>query len=207
MERASPHSQLLQFLDWLHSIGVHRYDLALNRRNPSTGRSIFLHPKTTCSGSLDRAQVLQRLSWLRAENSHQADIYFRPARHGAWPLIFLDDLNVRLAHKIAHKYGAAIIETSHNSCHLWLTLSKKLTEYARYEAQCYLVNCLQGQADAGSVSGEHWGRLPGFRNWKPSRNCWVNLRLLSHKRQWSPLFVRFYQAKSLLQYEEHSNRP
>ncbi len=202
MERASPHLQILQFLDWLHSTGVHLYDLALNRRNCSTGQAVFLHPKTTLAGNLNREEVIQRLSWLRAENSQHADIYFRPARHNAWPLIFLDDLSIPLAHKVTQKYSAAIIETSYNSCHLWLALSKTLLERERYEAQCYLVNRLKGQADAGSVSGEHWGRMPGFRNWKPSRNCWVNLRVLSKKRLWNPIFAesttqnRCYKTKN-----------
>src|SRR5690606_1924066 len=35
-------------------------------------------------------------------------------------------------------------------------------------------------ADPGSTSGEHFGRAAGFRNRKPGRDCWVNLRWDAH---------------------------
>ena len=55
------------------------------------------------------SSIEKRLAWLRAENAAGADIYFRPYRHKAWPLIFLDDLPPIMAVKIATKYRAAVI--------------------------------------------------------------------------------------------------
>ena len=117
-----------------------------------------------------------------AENAAGADIYVRPSRHGSWPMVFLDDLPPRLAAHIADSYRAAVILTSPERCHLWLHTTRSLSEHERFLVQKQLVKRLQGQADPGSVSGAHWGRLPGFKNCKRKRNCWVNLDLLSHGR-------------------------
>jgi len=87
------------------------------------------------------------LGWVRAENAHGAEIYIRPARGFDWPLVFLDDLPVPVAQQLAQAYGAMVIQTS---------------PAARFGA------------DKGSVSGEHLGRLAGFKNWKRA-GCWVNL--------------------------------
>ena len=44
-------------------------------------------------------------------------------------------------------------------------------------------------ADLGSISGEHLGRLAGFKNWK-RRGTWVNVRTASHAgRRWDPSVV------------------
>ncbi len=57
-------------------------------------------------------------------------------------------------------------------CHLWLRLTHALDEHHRYLAQRWLIPKVN--ADLGSVSGEHLGRLAGTRNWKRA-SVWVNV--------------------------------
>lgn len=173
-------------LAWFSQIGVTHFDLAVGRRDAQRFPGQFLAPRFTGAQELPVDRVAGRLPWLRAENAAGGDIYFRPFRHGAWPVIFLDDLSPSRAIRIAGKYRAAVVETSPGSCHLWLGTALLLDEAQRAGVQRDLVTRLQGAADPGSVSGEHWGRLPGFRNYKPGRNCWVNLRARTHALPYLP---------------------
>ncbi len=177
--REKPKEQLKHLMMWLGQSQVTHLDLAVQRRQSWGEKGTFLAPRTSRAEDLCPAQIEARLPWLRCENAAGADIYFRPYRHEAWPLVFLDDLSPNMAGKIAGKYRAAVIGTSKGRCHLWLHMTRALDERARFVTQKSLVERLNGEADPGSVSGEHWGRLPGFRNRKPGRNCWVNLLILS----------------------------
>jgi hypothetical protein len=113
------------------------------------------------------------LPWLRAENVRQAEIYIRPARSDRWPLILLDDVEPARALRIAQTYAALAVQTSPaGGCHLWLCLTQPLDEHQRYLAQRWLIPRVN--ADPGSVSGEHLGRLAGTRNWKRG-GVWVNV--------------------------------
>lgn len=183
---ARPAWAIESLLQWFAHMEVTQFDLAVQRRGPNGAPQQFLAPRFTGAQALEAAQLESRLPWLRAENAAGNDIYFRPFRHQAWPLVFLDDLAPRLALRIAAKYRAAVIETSPGSCHLWLGMAVPLAEQERTRVQQDLVTRLAGAADPGSVSGDHWGRLPGFRNHKPDRNCWVNLRTLSKARSYLP---------------------
>jgi len=122
--------------------------------------------------SLDHAGINKVLSFLRAENVKKHDIYFRPAQHEAWPVIFLDDLTNQQARGISRKYQSWIIETSPGLHHAWILMDRSLSLNERYFEQSRIVRL--GFGDRGSVSGEHFGRLPGFKNWKRGGN-WVNL--------------------------------
>ncbi len=173
-------------LAWFDDTGVTQFDLAVQRRDGAGLGQAFLAPRFTRSQGLGIAGVAHRLPWLRAENVQGHDIYFRPFRYLPWPVIFLDDLPPGLATRIAKKYRAAVIETSPGRCHLWLALTSPLEETQRSWVQKDLVAKLQGSADPGSVSGDHWGRLPGFRNRKPQRDCWVNLHALTRGHPYKP---------------------
>ena len=181
-----PTRTIQSLLRWFAHIHVTQFDLAVQRRRTDGGPYQFLAPRFTGAQALDVAQLEHRLPWLRAENAAGHDIYFRPFRRQAWPVVFLDDLAPPIAMKIAVKYRAAVIETSPGSCHLWLCTAFPLDEQQRTRVQQDLVTRLAGAADPGSVSGDHWGRLPEFRNQKPHRNCWVNLRALSKARPYLP---------------------
>jgi len=142
-------------------LGVDLADLAIRRRD---GTMLW-----------QRKRPLENvpLAWARAENAHGADIYARPARGYAWPLVFLDDVRPDLAIEVAASNGGLAIQTSpEGGCHLWLPTSAPLDEADRCTRQRWLAQ--QFGADPGSVSGEHLGRLAGFRNWKRG-GCWVNV--------------------------------
>jgi len=142
-------------------IQVHRADLAIRRRD---GTMIWQR-----NLSVDDLP----LGWARAENAHGADVYIRPARGHDWPLVFLDDVPVPLAKPLALEYGAMVVQTSpEGGCHIWIPCDRALHEHARLRVQRRLAEKLG--ADKGSVSGEHLGRLAGFKNWKRG-GCWVNV--------------------------------
>ena len=169
--------QTAAMIRWWHEIAaVEHVDIAVRR---SGGEMIWHHD-----------QHLSRLPlpWMRAENAGGADVYWRPARGHAWPLVFLDDVERRLALRIAGKYDCAVVETSPpGGCHVWLRCSRPLTEAERRRAQRWLV--ARTGADPGSVSGAHLGRLAGLKNWK-RQGCWVNVRALTvNCPPWDPQVV------------------
>ena len=88
-------------------------------------------------------------------------------------MILLDDVEPGLAQRIARQYAALVVHTSPaGGCHLWLRLTRALDQQQRYYAQRWLIP--RTNADSGSVSGEHLGRLAGTRNWKRG-GVWVNV--------------------------------
>lgn len=157
---------------WAHC-GIDRVDLALRR--PSG--AMLWH----------RSLALEELPlpWARYENSRETDVYIRPARGRAWPLVFLDDLDSAQARRVAQKYSALVVETSSlGGCHLWLRAMMPLDEASRRDAQRRLAQHLGG--DHASTSGEHLGRLAGFKNWKRG-GCWVNVLVSTpNARLWKP---------------------
>jgi hypothetical protein len=164
-------------LRWWREIGVDRADLAVKQRPPA---GMILHH--------DLALGHLPLTWARGLNLCQAEVYIRPARGYAWPLVFLDDVPTPLARRVARKYDAMVVQTSPaGGCHIWLGCLQPLEEQARCKAQRWLARHLA--ADPGSVSGEHLGRLAGFKNWKRG-GTWVNVLDDSrHRRLWDPTAV------------------
>lgn len=161
-------------LGWWRDIGIDRADLAVKRWG--MGGMIWHH---------DLALDSLPLPWARSQNVQKAEVYIRPARGYGWPLVFLDDVDGSLADGVAQKYEAVVVETSPaGGCHIWLACDRALGEQARAEAQRWLARCVG--ADPGSVSGEHLGRLAGFKNWKRG-GTWVNVLDASrHGRRWDP---------------------
>jgi hypothetical protein len=161
-------------LAWWHDAGIERADMAVK---PPEGGMMWHHGLT-----LDSLP----LAWARALNVRRAEVYIRPAREHAWPLVFLDDVNVPLGTRIARKYDAMAVETSPlGGCHIWLACDQPLSEEARRDAQRWLTQTVA--ADPASVSGEHLGRLAGFKNWKRG-GTWVNVLAASrHGRLWNPV--------------------
>ena len=154
--RASEHTRAM--LAWWRRVDVGRVDLAV--RQPS-GAMVW-HRDLALDGSLP-------LPWARAQNVRRGDVYVRPSRHDPWPLIFLDDVPTPRARRVAAKYEALLVETSlAGGCHIWLACRRALAEAGRRDAQRWLAGRLG--ADPGSVSGEHPGRLAGFKNWKRGGN-------------------------------------
>lgn len=167
---ASQHTE--RMLRWWMRAGVHRADLAVKRADGA----MLWHADQT-------VQTLP-LSWARAQNAKNANVYVRPARGYRWPLVFLDDVPCPLAAAVTRKYAALVVCTSQaGGCHLWLRCAVPLAEDERREAQRYLA--LRLGADPASISGEHLGRLAGFRNCKRN-GVWVNVLQASELGAWHP---------------------
>jgi hypothetical protein len=154
-----------RFLMELSHHGISRIDLAICRGPERRFQLRGLQ-------NLTIEEVRRRLPWLRHENQEGADIYFRPEKGGYWPIIFLDDLTSSQAQAMTAKYQCWIVETSQGRSHVWLLTDRSISPLERYTEQKIFVQ--QGIGDPGSVSGDHFGRLPGFRSWK--RSEWVNLK-------------------------------
>ena len=127
----------------------------------------------------DKRHLMKTINWLRYENTrNEANIWIRPMPSKAHPWLLLDDLNSELSHKISRKYASLLIETSSGNFQCRLLTDRPLDFKQRSRVQSELVKLLNlsgGQADRGSTAGDKWGRLPGFRNRKPGRDCWTNL--------------------------------
>ncbi|MBF0201902.1 MAG: hypothetical protein HQK66_11440, partial [Desulfamplus sp.] len=111
-----------------------------------------------------------------------SDIYFRPHRNNEHSALFLDDLSMAKARKVAAKYACAVVSTSYNNTQLWLGTAQPLSKEERKNAQKYLSDL--GYSDPRSVSGDHLGRLPGFFSQK--RHVWVNAVLFSSAQYYQP---------------------
>jgi hypothetical protein len=169
--RAREHS--LSMIHWWRNAGVTRADLAVRRSD-----SAMLWHRDVDLDDLP-------LPWARAESTRRGEIFIRPARGYPWPLVFLDDVAEQIASRIARKYDALVVKTSEQGgCHVWLSCSCTLDEWSRRQAQRWLAP--RAGADIASTSGEHLGRLAGFRNWKRD-GAWVNVIHASrHLRRWVP---------------------
>ncbi len=168
---------------WWGDAGVERADFAVRR------------PCNAMLWHYDIPLDALPLSWARAENVRQADIYIRPARGCPWPLVLLDDVPMTTAARVARKYDALVVKTSEEGgCHLWLSCSVELDEEARCQAQRWLAQRVE--ADPASISGEHLGRLAGFKNWKRG-GTWVNvLDAPRRSRPWVPRFDKTLRSRS-----------
>lgn len=148
-------------LGWWQSQAVDRVDIAVRR---SSGAMIWHR-------DLPLGHI--PLAWMRTENARGAEVYIRPARGSAWPLVFLDDVETNRALAVAGKYAALVVRTSAaGGCHVWLACNRRLDERERATAQRWLAGRID--ADLASISGEHLGRFAGFRNWK-RHGVWVNV--------------------------------
>ena len=157
--RASEHTEAM-LAGW-QALGVDRADLALKL------------PDGEMAWQRNRVLEDLPLAWPRAANARGAEVYIRPARGFPWPMVFLDDVAKPLALEAVDRHGGLAIQTSAaGGCHLWIPCAQALDEEGRHKVQRWLAG--KFGADPASVSGEHLGRLAGFKNWKRA-GCWVNL--------------------------------
>jgi hypothetical protein len=174
-----PLRQCRRLLNWFAHIDIHQFDLHV-RRYPNKSREreswITIHEK------IKSHRIIELWKWMRYENSHDADIYFRPHGPADHPVIFLDDLTLEVAHKVARWYSAAVIQTSHNNTQVWVKTSAPLTLSERKQAQSNL--SAMGFTDAGSTSGDHLGRICGVFSHK--RKTWVNAISFSTPHAYHP---------------------
>jgi hypothetical protein len=175
-----PHTQLCRQLDWFEESSVSRYDVHLWCHNDEASQR--KEHWVTCHEGVRRQEILELWKWLRYMNAHKSDVYIRPHRFDRQSVIFLDDLDLQKAHRVAQKYSCCVLETSPNNTQVWMRTTHALTREERKFEQSYLSN--MGHSDKGSISGDHFGRLAGVVSHK--RKCWVNMKYFSTPRSYEP---------------------
>lgn len=152
-----------RFLDFFHKHGITYVNLVTILPRPGVDPLV-----KGLARARDRAEAEKSLGWTWAENQRGAEVYIRPARWlpdgtpASWSMVFLDDVKPAKAAEIAGEFSAMVVETSPGLCHVWLSVSRPLCEEERKALQQQLIG--EHGADNGSSSGEHLGRLPGFKN-------------------------------------------
>ena len=115
--------------------------------------------------NLTTADVLSRLSLLKAHNARGAHIYIRPA--GEHRFTVLDDLNSDSVARLADDglEPCAVVETSPGNFQAWL---KHDDVYPALLSTFIAQNLAKRyQADPSAADWRRFGRLPGFTNCKP----------------------------------------
>lgn len=179
--KARPEQQVRALLDCFESVHTQRFDLHV-RRPPPVGADVTAAKWITCHENLDAARLMLLWRWLKHENIHGAEVYFRPHHLQRHPVIFLDDLSVTRATTVARRYTCAVVQTSPDNTQVWLNTATAFDKHERKLAQAHLSGL--GYSDPGSISGDHLGRMCGLRSHK--RGCWVNTILFSTPRAYAP---------------------
>jgi hypothetical protein len=169
----NPLYQIKAFLAWFLDQGVNAFDLHVRRpKGPNedydTDNWVWVTHNENIGAEYIQAKLLP---WIKYENVKGSDIFFRPHKDAAHPVIFLDDITVGNAFKVAQKYTACVVETSTKNTQVWLATDKRLHKRYRKTAQKVLRD--KGYSDPGSISGDHLGRLCGVKSQK--HKTWVNL--------------------------------
>lgn len=169
--------QAAQFLDFFEGNGISAFNLAILEPRKS-GDGDCMKGDSRPRG---RTELEKSLSWATARNMAGNNVYFRPARYrpdgsnADHPCVLLDDLTPETARKVVKKYRSIIVETSTNNFQAWIITNRSLTEGERHQAQAQLAGLVR--ADLGSTSGEHFGRIPGYKNQKPWRGgFWIKIQ-------------------------------
>lgn len=155
-------------LTWWNERGIDQVDVAVRRVD-----GVMCWQRAVATEAVP-------LPWLGAENAGRADVYIRPSQGRAWPMLFLDDVALREAARVSGHYDALVVQSSvAGGCHIWLCCAPELAVAERGAVQRVLA--ARTGADPRSTSGDHLGRLAGFRNWKRSGQ-WVNVLPISVDR-------------------------
>jgi RepB DNA-primase from phage plasmid len=179
--------QLRRQIHWFCSNGIHHVDLAI--RVPKQPGIDYRSPDW--SWRMHRNIVTDEIqkswqAWIRHMNATGSDIYIRPHGEGSFAFLFLDDLPLEKARRVATKYASCIVETSPGNTQVWLLTTACLSKGERAQAQQHLRDL--GCTDPGSVSGDHFGRLCGLKSQK--RQCWVNLSTISSARRYDVVLTK-----------------
>ena len=159
--------EMRNYLDWFERHGVTMWNLSA-RTAEAGGRRVM---KGDSKCGRQRAELEKTAEWAYHRNEDGADIYLRPATGPDWPAIFLDDIPLAKGLAFARKNAAMVIETSKDNCQIWIATNKPLTISERGVVQRALAAWAGG--DMASISGDHFGRAPGYKNHKPGRNAFV----------------------------------
>lgn len=171
-----PHEQLKEMMDWLmatsHDEELATFDMGIG----DASKSMYFRRHGLDNLSINDIDI--RTSFFRAVNTvgveearRPLNVYICSAKSQPQSWLMMDDLTIEQCREIAGNRTAMIIQTSATSHHLWLATSRPVSVAERKLCQQVLQKKYGG--DEGSVSGDHFGRLAGFKSIK--RNCWVNL--------------------------------
>ncbi|MBI2839640.1 MAG: hypothetical protein HYX75_15115 [Acidobacteria bacterium] len=173
-------------LAWYDSVGVDRFDIAVSLSADNSDGMIW-HRDITA----DRVIALRPFA--AARNAAGANIYVRPARGHDWPVLLLDDITRSWADRIQRARACCLVETSAANHQAWIHCARSLDEPERCACQRAIATKIG--ADIGSVSGEHLGRLAGYRNNKPGRGGhWVRIHAIGAGPAWDPSRVLAAQS-------------
>jgi hypothetical protein len=171
-----PREQFQYLFRWFSQHEVTHFDIHVRRYIQEKEHWITIHEDIS-GDAIDKLWP-----WLRRENARGADIYFRPASKKDHPVIFLDDITSRKAKEISLKISCAVVETSRGNTHMWIIVDRRLSLEERKYAQSQLSKL--GYGDPSSISGDHLGRICGFKSQK--NKCWVNAKQFSTTHTYSP---------------------
>lgn len=171
-----PTEQVQAQLGWLmataHAGDAARYDMGVGDANKA------LYFRRDGLKSLTVGDISHRMGFFRAANSvgveaarRSLNIYIAAAVDAPQSWLMADDLTLEQCRRMAGGRTHMIIQTSLNLHHLWLATSRPV--FAPERKICQQVLQQRYGGDASSTSGDHFGRMAGFKNAK--RNCWVNL--------------------------------
>ncbi len=171
-----PDQQRTEMLEWLVATAHSQpqFDLGIGDAYKVSG-SYFRRDGLR---GLSHDEVNHRIGFLKAANAVGNDAVRRPlnvyicsstSEPQSW--LMLDDLTLGDCISIAGDRTHMIVQTSPGRHHLWLATNRPVTIEERKICQQVMQSRFGG--DAASTSGDHFGRLAGFKNVK--RNCWVNL--------------------------------
>jgi len=165
-QRLKPAEATTLQIEWFLNHNINLFDVGIFSQ--TTDAPVYKLDETD-------ATIKSMLKFLRHKNSHQHDIYIRPARSlPVAPYLFFDDINPDVAIKLSATYDVLIIETSLKNYQAWIAITQNITQDERKQTQERLQPVLG--SDAGCKDGMHFGRLAGFKNMKPTRNkAWVNI--------------------------------
>jgi len=164
-------------INFYKSIGITALDFATIERKESDPLIVHKH-------GINIDEINQKFfGWLYAMNRKNHNIYVRPTiKHALHPYLFFDDLLEDVAFGLAKRYKTQLINTSREGGYqAWVQTDKPIAQSHRKHIQLSMRDALG--ADPYSISGEHLGRLAGFRN--PKRGWqWCNTMPLTD----APLF-------------------
>lgn len=170
-----PDEQMKSMLSWLtatsHDSQSAKFDMAVGDANKGE------YFRRDGLNALTVEDIQRRAGYFRLANTkgvqqapRSLNIYISSAKSQPQSWLMLDDLTIDQCRQIAGERTAMIIQTSASSHHLWLATSRPVSVAERKLCQQVLQQKYGG--DACCTSGDHLGRLPGFKSAK--RNCWVN---------------------------------
>jgi len=160
----------------LHAPGVDLQIAALHRPGTRDERLEMLGTVCGMGGTTidDLLEILRQARGANCSKRSPANILFRPNPSQSHPWLFIDDLSIDRMLPLTSQIAGIAIQTSKNNGQVRLLADRPMNQAERVAAQKVLSQRLGG--DPGSVSGEKWGRLPGFTNQKPDkRGAWTNI--------------------------------